>query len=300
MQFIIKSLFIKSLKRLKLISALNFYLIREYNSQIVKIPFIFGMGIENFFLKPNWLDAILTAHFREDERETSTFIDIGVNIGQTLLKMRSNTANINYIGFEPNPACSLYVSELIKKNFWKNTLVLNYALSDRNVLLTFEKTSISDSRGSVVSNLRPGLFEIKETVVGLQLDSIYPDLEASLIKIDVEGGELEVLIGMKELISRSKPLIVCEVLDSHSNDVLEFTQKRADLVVKLIYQLDYQIIQLTTSNDTIISYRKIDKIFIVQWTVESSNTNDYIFVHKEKYNTTIKLLNTIITAKQQY
>ena len=37
--------------------------------------------------------------------ENKKFIDVGVNIGQTLLKLKSVSSEIDYIGFEPNPIC---------------------------------------------------------------------------------------------------------------------------------------------------------------------------------------------------
>jgi len=33
------------------------------------------------------------------------FIDIGMNLGQTLIKLKCVDPNIRYFGFEPNPGC---------------------------------------------------------------------------------------------------------------------------------------------------------------------------------------------------
>ena len=41
------------------------------------------------------------------------FIDVGVNVGQTLLKLKSISSEINYLGFEPNPNCVNYLKNLI-------------------------------------------------------------------------------------------------------------------------------------------------------------------------------------------
>src|SRR6478736_7109196 len=44
------------------------------------------------------------------------FLDVGVNFGQTLLKLKAVSNNATYIGFEPSGLCTYYVSQLIKMN----------------------------------------------------------------------------------------------------------------------------------------------------------------------------------------
>jgi FkbM family methyltransferase len=46
--------------------------------------------------------------------------------------------------------------------------------------------------------------------------------KVDLIKIDVEGAELNVLIGMGELLHRWKPDIICEVLEGYATGLNEF------------------------------------------------------------------------------
>jgi len=114
-------------------------------------------------------------------------------------------------------------------------------------------------------------------VIALDYDSFYVNEEIGFVKIDVEGGEYEVIQGMAKAIEKYQPLITFEVLDSLNAEVMQFTQNRATLVCELLTSLNYCIIQLQTSDSKLISIKKIDKIIIKQWAKESYNNNDYLF-----------------------
>jgi FkbM family methyltransferase len=77
------------------------------------------------------------------------FIDVGVNVGQTLLNFRSCYEN-PYWGFEPNPSCVYYLQTLIKKNKFKNTRIIPVGLSSQNELAKFYIKNETDSAGTIV------------------------------------------------------------------------------------------------------------------------------------------------------
>lgn len=72
------------------------------------------------------MNKVLQTLLKIDSRD---FIDVGVNIGQTLLNVRSIDKDRNYIGFEPNPTCINYVMELIKINDFKNTTLIPFGIA---------------------------------------------------------------------------------------------------------------------------------------------------------------------------
>ncbi len=191
-----------------------------------------------------------------------------MNIGQTLLKVKTLRSEIEYIGFEPNSACISYTHQLIKANKFKYCTIFNCALSSSVQFRILEKTLIDDSRASMIAQLRPGYFENQEQILAIDFDTFFIDRIISFVKIDVEGSELEVINGMKNSIMKYQPLIVCEVLDSHHPSVYDFTQSRADKLTKLLLSLNYSIIRIFASKEmqSIISFKKIDAIEIIQWT----------------------------------
>ncbi len=228
----LKLYFIKILKRVHLLKYLSFHLRKKINGVGVKIPFIYGMGISNYTLESSWLDQLINSLVPEDE---SAFVDVGVNIGQTLLSIKTNRPAIKYIGFEPNSACTFYSKMLINTNHFKNCQIFNFALNSEIEMSVLEKTFIDDPRASIIAHSRPNVFEDKEQVFAMNYDYLFLNQMISFVKIDVEFSELEVIRGMKNSITKFNPVIICEVLDSHDNTTHDFTQGRANELTKLIY-----------------------------------------------------------------
>lgn len=289
---LLKIYFVKLLKKITLLDKINFTLKTRLNNSSIIIPFMCGIGLTNLILRKNWLDYLIQSFAKNQNK---TFIDVGVNIGQTLLKVKTISPEIKYLGFEPNSTCTSYVNLLIEKNKFNNCIIQNVALSSQVENLTLEKSINVDSRASVISLLRPNFFTEEEVIFSVDYSSFFPNEQIGFIKIDVEGAEYEVLKGMEESIRKFNPIIVCEVLDSHNQDVFEFTQKRATLVSNLVKSLNYGILQLIKNQKTscLDSFKELDKITINQWTAESEAFNDYIFYPIVQQMNVVNVVNEI-------
>jgi hypothetical protein len=60
-----------------------------------------------------WMGQILGVLLKQNN---GAFLDVGVNIGQTLCQVKSIDFQREYFGFEPNPACNMFVEELVRIN----------------------------------------------------------------------------------------------------------------------------------------------------------------------------------------
>ena len=100
-----------------LLSKLNYTQTVRVGKTAFKIPVIQNMGRANLKQSDTWMLDFFTSMRLTD---TSGFIDIGVNVGQTLLQFRSVSAQ-PYWGFEPNPSCVHYLNALISANQFKST-----------------------------------------------------------------------------------------------------------------------------------------------------------------------------------
>lgn len=272
----IKLFLLKILKRLKIIKYFNFQLSNTLNKVELKIPFINGIGLSNFVLKTDWLDSLINQMIKTDN---FAFIDVGANIGQTLLRVKTLRPKIKYIGFEPNSDCISYIKQLIISNSLLNCNIYNCALFSKINFCVLEKSRIDDVRASIITSFRPDFFLFKDNVIAIDYDSFFLDQNASIIKIDAEGSELDVISGMKKSIIKYQPIIVCEVLDSHHPSVFNFVQSRATVLSNMLIALNYSIIQLETciKEHRITSFKKINTIQIEQWTTKSLELNDYLF-----------------------
>jgi FkbM family methyltransferase len=194
-----KSLFLaKSLRKLEILQKgwlipFNFNLNRKIRDETFKIPILKNIGWNNIFENEPWMTEILEVLVNEHQ---GSFIDVGVNIGQTLLKLRSLNQSTEYFGFEVNPSCVVYLKELIKVNKLKNTSLFPFGLSDKSGIaeLQFFHNSEEDATASIISNYRPDDLVLKnEFVITFRLDDIKEVSRnvVGIIKVVVEGAELE-------------------------------------------------------------------------------------------------------------
>jgi len=65
----------------------------------------------------------------------------------------------------------------------------------------------------------------------------------SIVKIDVEGSELEVIRGMKGIIAKHKPFIFCEILPVYNKGNI-FRLNRQKEIKHIIKKLKYRIFRI--------------------------------------------------------
>lgn len=284
--------FIKVLRKLTFTRKLKLRTRIELHGQVFQIPIIADLGYVNILQKESWISSLIAKfNLKNDE----IFVDVGVNLGQSLLQLKSVNSEVKYIGFEPNINCCFYTNELIKVNQFKNCELLNVALSNELSLVDLEFDSDSDARASINAGQRPAYFQNKMKVVALSFDQIFDAKNVSFLKIDVEGAELNVLKGFKKQLLFSKPIVVCEVLDSHNEAVLEQTQKQASELFSFLEEIDFVAIQLIQDEKlkAIKDYKILSHFEIQLWEKKSSQLNDYLFVHQEKLENTLQVLSQI-------
>lgn len=153
--------------------------------------------------------------------KNSVVYDIGANIGYHTVAF-SKYADTVY-AFEPNRKHL----ELLYKNITnnKNVIVYDVAVSSNKGLVTIQDfdTDIPSNYGELYCN-RDGY-----TVDSIKID----DLEIykpDLVKIDVEGFEYPVLLGMYETIKEYKPVIFYE---AHGNDL--------EMIYQYLKSFDYDL-----------------------------------------------------------
>ena len=143
-------------------------------------------------------------------RADSNCIDIGCFKGEILDIFLQYAPNGHHNAFEPIP--QMY-NALIERYTQKNVNIHNLALSDRSGVSTFNYVVSNPSYSGLVKRKYDKKNEVDEqiTVKTAPLDEVLPNnYKVTLMKIDVEGGEYQVLKGAEQLIKREKPTIVFE------------------------------------------------------------------------------------------
>lgn len=155
-------------------------------------------------------------------------LDIGANIGNHALFFADIFARV--IAFEPNPR----TFKLLEFNCYDSDVVpLNLGLSSADGALDFLVLPSNVGGSCIVTDTNdevPREHLSKIQVRRLDALSEVAALEIALIKIDVEGHELDVLRGASETLTRARPVIVFEQLKREihdgTSDVIEFLRGR--------------------------------------------------------------------------
>lgn len=149
-------------------------------------------------------------------RPKDVFIDVGANAGSYTI-LASRVVGSKTIAIEPIPdTFKRLVLNIKKNNICDKVKLLNMGLSHTKAFLKF--TSNLDCMNHVIHDGDKNNNIYKPLIVGVdKLDNIVNDQEISLIKIDVEGYELQVLLGARNvLLSNSLQAIIIEINSSTS------------------------------------------------------------------------------------
>ncbi len=258
---------------------INFTYSIKFNGKRLTIPVIYGLGLSNLTIRKDWiLNLFKMMNFSEEE----VLLDVGVNVGQSLVAFKS-CYNNNYYSFVPNANCLYYLKHLVKRNNFNNVKIIPIRLSNENRLVKFYSKTDSDSAATIVENLKPNFYleDSASYILVLRFDdlNVLNEKFIGLLKIDLEGLELEVLQGMKNMLELNKPIILCEILDCHDKSSAGNTQKRANQVMNLLKKLDYVVFKVVTDGVK-VRFEKNQIITLKQWSASGSiNSSDYLFVH---------------------
>lgn len=137
-----------------------------------------------------------------------TVIDVGANIGNHVAFFTDWAKHV--IAIEPNPPVFDRLAKFVAGNQLKNVTAVPVGLSDRESELIFY-TYPSQAHLATFEN-GPGAVAAGSVPVETG-DALLARLDArdiDLIKIDVEGHELETLRGLKETIDKNRPVVSME------------------------------------------------------------------------------------------
>jgi FkbM family methyltransferase len=194
-----------------------------------------------------WRVASTVEHEGQPFAESyATVIDVGANRGQFAVFARYKWPNARLFCFEPLPGPREVLTRLAEK--LGNTQVLPYALSDEDGERRMHVARSDDSSSLLAATPRqleafPDTLEIDELVVEVRrLDDLITAEDVSLpilMKIDVQGSELDVLHGASELLDAVREILVeCSLVELYEgqallDDTIRFAQGQGFRVIGL-------------------------------------------------------------------
>lgn len=162
-----------------------------------------------WFAKDTW-EVELTDYL--SKKHTKVFVDVGANIGRYTIRMANKADKV--ISIEADPENFAALSENVHLNKLNNVSIINVACWKCTEKLKFFVSSMDMKGKSSIDGLA---FNRTINIQGDTLDNILIQrgiTEVDLIKIDVEGAEKEVLMGMSNIIKSNHNIeILFEDLD---------------------------------------------------------------------------------------
>lgn len=156
------------------------------------------------------IKAVIGSALRGD----GVYVDVGSNRGQVLAEAVRAAPRARHLAFEPIPELAAEIRAAFPGVECRE-LALG-AAAGRAEFCHFRKLDgwsglrrspvISDERGD------PEYIEVQVSTLDDQLG----DLDPTIVKIDVEGAELDVLEGGRSMLARAKPLLIFEHVASAS------------------------------------------------------------------------------------
>lgn len=184
-------------------------------------------------------------------RRATGILDIGAHVGVYSLAAAALRKDITIHAFEPNPYAfaRLRMHKLV--NGFSNIEEHTFAVGDRSGAVTFswaKKPTLQIASGASVG-ARKGAGAENTVALMKSLDEmgLAPSLGARpLIKIDVEGGEIAALTGMKHVLAM-KPDIILET----------FSQAACDVINSMIAPLGYKTYLIDETEGRLIAQDKL-------------------------------------------
>ena len=186
-------------------------------------------------------------------KDSNTILDIGANTGIYGLVAQALNPSAKVFCFEPLPA----VYNLLVKNIHKNSFLIrsemlalsNYSGSAKIYLNKGESFAYSVTVNK--NTLNHNNFDELEIQTSTLSEYIFKHKinHIDLMKIDVEGHEIEVLEGMKDFLTSFKPTILIEVL----------TKEIGHELTKVFENMDYLYFNIDDENNSIRRTETIEK-----------------------------------------
>lgn len=204
----------------------------------IKVPLIHGMRNGGYIVPAEfWMSDCLEAFIGTKK---GCVIDIGVNVGLYLVKLKAISDTIPYYGIDSNPACIFYTQELIRLNHFTQAKLFTTALGESNEIADFYTNSNADTMGSLIKDHHSYNENYSFSTMITTADNLINMLkikQISVIKIDVEGAEIYVLKGMENTIKQYNPYIYIEILETNTQDKIDTAMEICNFIQNMSYSI---------------------------------------------------------------
>lgn len=175
--------------------------------------------------------------------------------------------------FEPEPNNFLFINRLIKNGNYKNIVLINKAVSDKNKRLNLYLSGYHKGNHSIFRQEKEdALLEVEAIALSDYFTGYKREID--FVKIDVNGGEETAIQGMEQIITNAKKIKIL-------TEFWPFGLKNCGTVpenyLKLLRQLGFAIYHVGNGRKTLVKTDELLKIY----TPEKRNYTNLLCVKGE-------------------
>jgi FkbM family methyltransferase len=165
-------------------------------------------GVSPSIAIAGWYEPETTELFKRILRKGMTVIDVGANVGwYTLLASKVVGREGLVVSFEPDPTSFSFLKKSVEANGCDNVYLFQECLADMEGTRSLYLSSGNLGGHSIARRVSESAISVEATTLDKRLSEIGIK-EVSLVKVDVEGAEPQVILGGKYILQHTAKLLI--------------------------------------------------------------------------------------------
>jgi FkbM family methyltransferase len=177
--------------------------------------------------------------FERSIQPTWHIADVGANQGLYTVYFSRRATEGRVYAFEPDPKLFAKLEENIQKNAALNVDLFNTAVASKTATLPFRAGRFNRGDNRIVLDKTAGPGSVQ--VDAMPLDNALSNLRLDLLKIDVQGFEVDVLRGAERLMQANADLMILLEFWPHG---LRLAGQRPEELVSILLKAGFSIFRL--------------------------------------------------------
>lgn len=215
---------------------INFYTTGFYKKNLFKLRVNNSQFASIFFFNKTIYEPEVYGAVIDKLPKNGVFVDVGSNWGHHSI-IASKEKNATIYAFEANPSSAQDFKDISEDLKLKNCYIYNYAVGKNKkktqiIQFMYQSGFASTSVKFIKKYYNPNNFSffkklfiqkpIKTNIEQIKLDDVLAHTSVDVIKVDIEGSELNCLVGAKKILKSNNCKVIFEIHTNNKGNFIEF------------------------------------------------------------------------------